>query len=221
MKKLIIITLWSLLFGFSTTSFAYLITNGDFESGLAGWDIDGTESAISWNDGRVKFTNTRGGEAFTATFGQKFQIPLLKPNGVPVNRFRISFDYNYTASSPVGFTSEFPFIDSLIPSFSVVDAGNSNTWSSPEMLMVLGAWTPAGGAKKISAEFSLSRLGYELGTLNPNGHLEFKYYGFGGDAWSNFWIDNVEVVPLPEPGSLVLFTAGLGGLAIVAVRRKK
>jgi hypothetical protein len=101
----------------------------------------------------------------------------------------------------------------------------TNLWSWSDPDMANGTYDPATGAKKINGSYSfnysfdqgeLAALTSYLSTANPFG--KNATFGLGFDPDCHYYNDGItltiETAPVPEPGTMLLLAAGLGGLAI-------
>jgi len=94
-------------------------------------------------------------------------------------------------------------------------ANLGSTWSEIQAQLDSGTWVANGF-------FGVSALGNGYAGGGPNSLIAPPIWGTGinaGGLTSGFNLYSVSTAPVPEPGTLVL--AGLGGLSLLAFRRKK
>jgi len=184
---------------------ANLITNGDFSSGLSGWNTRGdvtVGTAGPGMDGDFALIGFDDGPAANNRLWQNFDVSGL-------NQIQVSFDWffeyldNESNRNDV-FLSILKDLDSAPVENITLDELKTNA-------------TPRSNeANLFSGTFS--RL-IDVSEFDTDARLQFRLTERNGDVYSWAGIDNVNVSPVPEPTTILLFGAGLAGL--IAVQRRK
>jgi hypothetical protein len=208
MKKLsaIIVIIGVMVLGISGLAMANLITNGNFDSGLAGWttsgDVDlgnGGTNPLSGNYALLGSDITSG----TSYISQSFFIPFN------VERLAISFSYRFVG----------------------IDLGTDTDTALANLRQyILGVPIATNELLTLTSSFPGDwSQGTYYGEVNvadwwifdaTSGNLRFTL-NEGSSIWTNyaFSVDNVNVESVPEPTTMLLLGLGLVGLA--GFRRKK
>ncbi|TKB07291.1 PEP-CTERM sorting domain-containing protein [Desulforhopalus sp. IMCC35007] len=184
---------------------ATLITNGDFSSGLSGWQTSGdvtVGTAGPGMDGDFALISFSNDISPVSRLWQNFDVSGL-------NQIQITFDwfFEYTDNSRNSndvFVSILKDLDSSPVQNITLDRLRTNaTPRSDKTNLFSGTFN---GLIDVSEFDSDARLQFRVTDNN----------GFLG-SWAG--IDNVSVSPVPEPTTILLFGAGLAGL--IAVQRRK
>lgn len=165
------------------------VTNGSFESGLTGWDVDGS------------VLTTTNDEGYTATDGQYFAnltaFGAISQNLSWIAGETLTFDWNFNANDylPYNDYSVFQIKDSssnLVADVKLADVAQVGNYN-------------ASGWNTYSFTFANSGIG----------SIGFGVYNaLDNGLSSQLYVDNVKSTAsnVPEPSSLALLGAGMLGL---------
>ncbi|MBI5575197.1 MAG: PEP-CTERM sorting domain-containing protein [Deltaproteobacteria bacterium] len=205
MKKLIqAIAALGLLFVIPGLSRADII-NGNFSNGLNGWTFE-PSAGVNVSSGRA-YLNTLGYDSGYS------QISLYQTFGIPAWANTIRFDVGFSSGVADPADPGFGFPDSFTATY--IDPDNYLSFLSIDvngLYDVNGTTDPlADGMFRFSA--NISSLAGRTGTI---------YFDLldGNDGYfSTAKVDNVDFVPVPEPGTMSLIGTGLAFLAGMRKRR--
>ena len=219
MKKLLIFSTF-LVFCFTSSAVANLLTNGDFETGdLTGWDSIGAVSVVD-------FATPSLPDFLASVQGMDDNFALIGfGTGSGVSGISQDFMVSGADSITLEFNYAFDFLDLnpvLDDTFLAVTTVTGDIVGSVTML-----------------DLSSSLIGADFGTysqtftLDPSwmfdGEMSFTLSEVGGflsgGTLSFVGIDNVSVTtttaPVPEPSTMLLMGAGIVGLLTYNRRRSK
>jgi hypothetical protein len=212
MRKLLLGTVAALSFNFPVESYANLLVNGSFEDttnfvgnssdtmvlsvgspAMPGWTVAGGEP-LAWIGPKNPFgLSASNGNYFLDLTGYVTGGPPF--SGVASQTFATSPGSTYLLSFDLGSSSNYGLPDAI----TATVAGVSQTFTST-----------ATGTNDWQTETLSFAATAATTTISLIGEAGFEYIG----------LDNVSVVPIPEPASTALLGAGLLGLG-VARRRKR
>jgi hypothetical protein len=182
------------------------IVNGDFEAGLAGWNISGNTILASPAGGAFWFG--AGSAAQNGTHAIAFNAGDTAPNGKLSQTFGTVAGAHYTITFDFGATNcQFSCGQSLLAEILGYEGANLNdTFAQGQSGGPLGSFS-----------FDFIADGEEA-------TLRFSDFDNNDTVWLDGVLDNVSVAAdastdVPEPAPLALFAAALMGLG-VALRRK-
>jgi len=202
MKKTLKILLCLLLFPVSQSLLAAPITNGNFDAGLTGWDIDGNTSL---NGGQVELSTIGAGGTFSdASVFQGDFFSGAAPIQLGATDNFLNFDVGYQDLG-VGGSSGSTLSDALI--VSLLDeldfSGASDLFFDSEFDFLFGA--------------SFATVSLDVSSLAGNTiGLYFDVFNEDDGRNSLFTLDKIffsETQPttasVPEPGTLLLLLPGI------------
>ncbi|WP_339908716.1 PEP-CTERM sorting domain-containing protein [Symmachiella dynata] len=194
------VALGLLLAGGSRTAHAELITNGTFDTDLAGWTIGG-DIDTTWVSGTAHIGQP--GTPGESIFEQSFDIPS------GAEGLKISFDYEWQVMAPTVY--EDSFLAELI----------YESTSGTETVTLLDQ-NSNDGVFGTSIAFSSTILLSDLDNSIDNGTIRFTLTENNSPVGTRIELDNVQVNPVPEPSTY----AGLLGITCVSLcaygwRRKR
>lgn len=174
---------------------ANLVTNGTFDTNLAGWDTTGTTTGVTWIAGTAHVGRT--GTPGVAVFSQDIDIPL----GTPA--VDISFDYQWQVNPPT-------IPDTFEVWFDFAGGG------SELLLSEMSSAVTFNSTYSFSDTVDLTGL-----TSGPdNGTITFILRELNSDIGTRIQLDNVVVAAIPEAGALTVWSL-LSGVGLVAARRRQ
>lgn len=184
---------------------ADLITNGNFDSDLSGWDQAG-DIATTWDAGTAHLGHP--GTLGTSLLFQVFDIQA------GTSAVSISFDYQWQVTAPAiedFFVVRFDYVGSLFAEELVYQGSTAAVF---------------GSTVSFSKEVKLPDLGGLDDLLQPDvpllsGFIAFILHENNSSNGTRIQLDNIAVraVSVPEPGTLALLGLGLAGIGMT--RRKK
>lgn len=212
MKTNIIKTLCIVSIFWAGSATASLLTNGDFETGnLNGWKYNGDVTVQS--SGNI-FDSSQGMDRFFAglSFGNVKRGRLWQNFDVSgYSTIKVSFDWVFDFSDQADKDDVFVSIlkdtgGSSVNNITLQELKTSGDREDPQSQLFFGSFN---GIVDVS------------GFDTTNTRLQFNLTEKNGALYSRVGIDNVNVSPVPEPTTVLLFGAGLAGLIAVQRRKKK
>ena len=191
----------------ASSASATLITNGDFSRGLRGWKSDGDVTkakgrGVPKMDGKFARIGFTDDEYPKSRLWQNFDVS-------GINKIQISFDWFFAYLD-----------DTKKPKdvfASILQERDSKPFQKIEVYTVLTNDTDPSVDEQIQSGF-FSGI-FDVSGFDGKARLRFQLSENAG-VLSRVGIDNVNVSPVPEPTTVLLFGAGLAGL-LAAQRRKK
>jgi hypothetical protein len=222
-KKCLVLAAVVAVVSLASVASANVVTNGSFESGMAGWTLSGDGGATGWPPTQgypQECDNGNPGSNFMgyivnlhgATAKSSLSQTISLVGGVD---YRIFFRYNsinaWTSNSQIAV--KLGDTDLYWDFFPPAD-GNW-TYNKPFYTSDSPFWAGAGVGEK---HFTVAASGDYVLSFIQNGfvdtNLDTRYA-------TRTMITGISVTPpVPEPGSLMALIAGLGGLVGFAGRRK-
>lgn len=216
MRLKTILTLGIFLFFLCETTYATLITNGNFDAGFTDWE---TRNEVAIENSSSALTNI----LFGTSHNLSGEYALIGGNSATNNnRLWQDFSVSGISSLYISFDWAFQYFDpvpqertnfvSLIRDYDGTSVGNitlqrlssQGNSNNPGANMLWGSF---------SGVFDISSFS------TPDARLQFRINDdFGILAAAG--IDNVVVRPVPEPSTLLLFGAGLAGLTAFSRRKR-
>lgn len=202
-----------LIFLLFNTSYADII-NGDFSSGLDGWTTAGDTFTI--NEYAVIGDNNN------------WWSYLYQPIASEGLSYTIDFDFKNNLSGYVPDDDPFAFYDTFFASVYFVNdiaEFDLEAFTYDDSLALfdmdsIGAFNINGTV----SDYGTDWLHFSTSFTNEYNYiiLTFELVDFNFiDNDSQVFIDNVNINPVPEPATLLLLVAGMGGLGVFSRRKKK
>lgn len=214
MKKFLAV-IWALFFITFAAGIASanLIKNGDFENGLQYWeseDVSIVTIGAPWGNVALLDDNNSVGDAWLS---QSFYI---SPGTTALN---ISFDYLFTGTDT-------KWVDDYVKSNLSYRIGDEEchflgwswtkeVWNDEAYFNIASSASTFGTIINFSAVIDISS---ELNDINPNGNIKFTLIEKPCND-TELYLDNVNIAPVPEPATIILFGTGIAGLGLAG--RKK
>ncbi len=193
------------------TANANLISNGDFETGnLDGWQKSKDVQII--NSGPL--SSVPGMDGYYAAFGYKTKKTT--------NKLWQDFDVSGFNSVKVTFDWAFEFEDNLSGVKDVFISILRDFDGSSVNNITLDRLVSTGNNSHINSKLLYGTYSEVIdisGFNTDNARLQFRLSEHVGPIYSWAGIDNVNVSPVPEPATMLLFGTGLASL--IAVRHRK
>ncbi|TWU07308.1 hypothetical protein CA54_57140 [Symmachiella macrocystis] len=183
-----------LLAGAGRSAQAELITNGTFDTDLAGWTIIQPGIPTTWVSGTAHVG--RPGTPGISIFEQSFDIPI------GTEALSISFDYEWQVMAPVEFE------DSFLAEFVY----QSTTAPDPKTVTLVDQGSDDGVFGSPTAFSTIISL-IDLDNISDNGTIRFTLTENNSPVGTRIELDNVIVNPVPEPSTY----AGLVGITCVSL----
>lgn len=172
---------------------ANLISNGSFDTDLAGWDTTGTTTGVTWISGTAHVG--RPGTPGVSIFSQEFDID------VDAHKLLINFDYEWQVLAP-------PLIDTFLVELiyeSTLGTITNTLLSEGSDNGLFNSTVP------FSSVLSITNLD---NASSPNGLLRFTLaeVNIPAGTGTRIQLDNVSVVAVPIASTAWLMLVGLIGL---------
>ncbi len=215
MKNKLLVGLVTTLFlvGIVGVAAANLIENGDFSDDLNGWKVLNSANFTikdGWGpyEDHVQFLT--GGTGQRGRLIQNFDIPLSATG------LHVSFDWQSSFGESGNGDPWDPNIDpsSFFKALVNVDLDSAGLfkYSNSELILKTNETT-----RWTHVDMTFLFNGTPTDT-SPNGRIRFEFNEVN-DWMSNAKLDNININPIPEPTTMLLFGTGLAGL--VGLRRRK
>jgi len=197
----VIATAVGLLAAFTTPLFAQ-VSNGDFSSGLGGWTVVLPSSNQLTPDRGVESIDIDGSgslgvsSAFYANVGYDSLLNLEQ-----VVSLSAGISYNFRADLAM-----------TTPSVNA-DGGTISVFIGPTLLQSYSFGDTVVGVNEY-ARISSTYLSPVTGSSTLSIHFS-RNYGAGIFSTPTDYVDNIQLTPVPEPGTFVLVFCGLSLLALI------
>lgn len=213
-------------FGLMTGSaMALPFTNGDFETGdLSGWQLtrftDASEATVVNSPDVMTGYYAKLNDSDSNGIASIYQSFDIDPSATFVD---ISFDYYFDGEDTASWYS-----DVFLSTFAFKSGDNYTGWLDLfDWDLKINTIVTSNGTLGSKVSYSTT-YAISLVDESPNAMIQFGL--FESDGWcfdkTDTWlgVDNIQVsttAPVPEPATMLLFGAGLVGLAGVRAKRMK
>ena len=208
---------WQLLMGVlimaNATSARAAIVNGDFSSGLTGWTpIGGVDFwDVPSSSGGVAVISSHGYQPGNFQINQAIQQTFTANAGD-----KLVFDWYGDFTAPAGTNVGIAVSITGVPYYPITLLENP---------MKLGPIPPTQTLSQPVTQYSVvlpavakNQYTVTIGTSGSTGQVGAGSYVF---PQGTMYVDNVHIVPIPEPSSLVLGSLAFVGIAVAAVRCRR
>jgi hypothetical protein len=211
-----------------------LVTNGDFEAGLAGWVVtDQAGGSGSWYSNGNGAVTPVSGFATAVNPSGDLLIAITDQGGpgthaltqtivVPASTSVIlSFDYfinDQSGLGPLGTLLDFTVLPTQFGTADVLTSGADpfDTGAGVVTNVLYGEAAGAGLPHDwVTVTSDITAF------VGGGGTFQLRFAETDNQLFFNFGLDNVSVVAVPEPGTLALLGTGLAALAGVRRRRAR
>ncbi len=203
-----------------TSSFALpnLIVNGDFSSGLNGWQTSSPASNVFTSNSWMGYGSPSGDNSPCAVLFSDDNHPnpeLHQVLNLPTNK-QLTLRFDFTL-----ITNELSWGDDFRAQINVGYPGGGGFNPIFSKGTGGGDWQTDQWGQRY---YSMKGFTYDLTGWSGTQDFYLFYFalGYGPDqASSAMLLDNVQIVATPEPGTISLLALGLGLVAPMVWRRKK